>query len=94
MASGRDGIPPSDGGDYGDEWASDLRMRFERLMRTKRLNDLDLSRSRRGASPALHESASSADPAHRRFPVDPALHLARRRCCHAAVVLVAAKPCP
>lgn len=64
MASDQDGSGPR-ADEYGEEWAKDLRLRFEQLLRTKRLNELDRSRSRqdsqasRDGSPAPSHGFSS-----------------------------------
>ncbi|KAI1374322.1 hypothetical protein F4677DRAFT_455562 [Hypoxylon crocopeplum] len=60
--TGRSDVPGDDRDDYGEEWARDLRIQFEQLLRTKRLTEFEQSRSNRSRldSPGPQEQASSS----------------------------------
>ncbi|KAI1843623.1 hypothetical protein JX265_007409 [Neoarthrinium moseri] len=62
--------PGNSRGDYGEDWAKGLTAQFEQLMRTRRLHDLQQSRSdrQRSESPALRPQASQS---HLRTPFSP-----------------------
>ncbi|KAI0126993.1 hypothetical protein BJ170DRAFT_425878 [Xylariales sp. AK1849] len=59
----RSNRPGDSRGDYGDDWARGLTDQFEQLMRTRRMHDLQQSRSDRlrSESSAARDSASTAD---------------------------------
>ena len=60
-SNSRLGVGPQEGEYDNDEWAKNLRVGFENLLRTKRLNEIDRSRNRTGP-PSPREPASSSNP--------------------------------
>ncbi|CAM6005192.1 unnamed protein product [Sphagnum balticum] len=55
------GVGPQKGGSVIEEWAKDLRVEFENLLRTKRPNEIDQSGNRTGP-PSPYEPAPSCNP--------------------------------
>ncbi|KAK4229730.1 hypothetical protein QBC38DRAFT_84309 [Podospora fimiseda] len=59
MASGRGSVPPGD-----NEWAHDLRIQFEQLLRTKRLNELQAGSRHGSPSPGSRSSSRGPEGSH------------------------------
>ncbi|KAI1454654.1 hypothetical protein F4805DRAFT_304470 [Annulohypoxylon moriforme] len=61
--AGRSDGPGGNRGDYGEDWARDLRIQFEQLLRSKRLNEFEQSRANRSRldSPGPRQQSSSSN---------------------------------
>ncbi|CAK7566640.1 MAG: Protein png1 [Sporothrix epigloea] len=67
MASDQPSIPTASDDRFGEEWAHDLRLRFEQLLRTRRLEELAEARTRR-RSPSIEATSSGNLCAQTREP--------------------------